>query len=140
MTTVLLPDAEQIVGDYLRAHADIAALGPRIVGTTPSSTDGPWVRITQLDAANEPGSRVEHLIGYPIQLDCYAGRDGGQEEASILVRTVRAVLHAMPDHAHDEAVVSRVTFTSCPRIPDQDFEPVRERYALTALVRMHAKP
>ena len=140
MTTPLVPDAEQIVGDYLRGHANIIALGSRIAGTTPTSTDRPWVRVTQLDAANEPGSRVEHLIGYPIQLDCYAGRDGGQEEASILVRTVRALLHAMPDHPHDEAVVTQVAIISCPRIPDQDLEPARERYALSALVRMHAKP
>lgn len=134
----LIPDAEKIVSRYLRVHPDVSTLGARIVGKSPDRRDTPWVRITQLDASNEPRSRVEHLISFLLQFDCYAGRDGGQPEASMLARTVRAALHAMPDARHEEAVVTQVTFTSMIRNPDLDIEPARERVILGAIVRIHA--
>lgn len=133
----MIPDAEAIIGTYLRTHTQVAALGARIVGQTPSDTIEPWVRLTQLDASNEPRSRPEHLIDYLIQCDCYAGRDGGQAQASLLARTVRAALDDMPSRSHTGAVVTRVKFTSMPRIPDTDYEPARERYILSGTVHMH---
>lgn len=134
----MIPYVEKIASDYLRDHPDVEALGARVVGKTPSSTSEPWVRVTQLDAANEPTSRPEHLIDYLIQFDCYAGSDGGQPEANLLTRTVRAALHDMPDADHDDAVVTDVRFTSMARIPDVEFEPARERFVLDATVYMHA--
>lgn len=143
MTPPMIPDAEAIITAHLKAHADVTALGARIVGRTPSATKAPWARLTQLDASNDTSSRAEHLVSYLLQLDCYAGDDAmdahdGQGEASLLARTVRAVLHAMPDQSHVGVVVTQVTFPSLLRLPDQDFEPAMERVVLTADVRMHA--
>jgi hypothetical protein len=140
----LLPDAEQVVGTYLREHPDLVALGANVAGRTPSSMARPWVRLTQLDAPKTVGSRPEHLIHFLLQLDAYAGdvamRDhSGQAEASLLARTVRAALVAMPDETFDTVVVTDATVVSMPRIPDTTSEPARERYVITAIVRMHAR-
>lgn len=133
----LIPDIEAITTAYLDAHPDVSV---RIVGTSPSSRTSPWVRVTQLDAPKEPASTPEHLIGYLVQLDCYAGVDGpaGQGPASLLARTVRSALLEMPDSSHDGAAVTAVRVISCPRVPDVDFEPARERYILTVQIFAHA--
>jgi hypothetical protein len=101
----------------------------------------PWVRVTQLDGTDIGG--LEHLIDYLVQLDCYAGKDAmddhvGQAEASLLARTVRAVLKAAKGQTIGDAVITNVGFQGMPRIPDPDFEPARERYVLTATIHLHA--
>jgi hypothetical protein len=78
-----------------------------------------------------------------IQLDCYAGgaameAHSGQSEASLLSRTVRAVLKEMEAETVGGAVVAGVRFVSNPRIPDEAFKPARERFARTVIVWMHA--
>jgi hypothetical protein len=141
-TLPLIPNAEAIVGDYLREHPDIVALDAHVAGTGPSDTKRPWVRVTQLDdpAVDEIS---DHLIEYMLQLDCYAGgaameAHSGQSEASLLSRTVRAVLKEMEAETVGGAVVAGVRFVSNPRIPDEAFKPARERFARTVIVWMHA--
>lgn len=136
----MIPDAEAIVGAFLRAQEPIAAIAARVVGTTPDDTSKPWVRVTQLNAGDDTGSDVEHLIGFLLQFDCYAGASGKQAQASLLARTVRAALKSMPDQDFDTVVVSRVRFTTNARLPDGDFEPARERFVIDAIVQMHPKP
>lgn len=137
MTLTLVPDAEKIVSGYLRTHTSITALGARIVGKTPSSTDEPWVRVTQLDDRALGAHRADSHHEFYLQFDCYAGQSGGQPEASTLSRTVRAALAEIQGATLD-AVVAGVDFRSHARIPDTDVdEPARERFVLTALVYMH---
>jgi hypothetical protein len=141
----LTPDAEAVVGAYLREHPDLVALGARVAGRTPSKMTQPWVRLTQLNAPKTAGSTPERLIHYLLQLDAYAGdvamsAHSGQAEASLLARTVRAALVAMPAETFDDVVVTDAVVHSMPRIPDPDAgEPARERFILTATVRMHAR-
>lgn len=137
----MIPDAEKIVGDYLRTDPAVVALGAKVAGQMADSR-GPWVKITQLDDTAVNGSRTDYLIEFMLQLDCYAGRDAtaaevGHREASLLSRTVRQALREMPDAQLNDAVVTGVEFVSNPRIPDTDFEPARERYARTVLIWMH---
>lgn len=140
MTERIIPDAEAIIGDYLRGHADLQALDARVAPRTPSSQTLPWVRVTQLDGRDV--TDVEHLIDHLMQFDCYAGKDAmddhaGQAEASLLARTVRAVLKAAKGQTLDGAVVTSVSFQGMPRIPDPDFEPARERFILIATIHLH---
>jgi len=142
MSEPLIPDGEALLAGYLRNHSDIEALEARVAGKTPSSQTQPWVRVTQLDADNEATSKPEWLVAYLFQIDCYAGEDSmeahtGQAEASVLSRTVRAALAAMPESDHDDAVVTSVRFTGHGRFPDPDYEPARERYILDATVHAH---
>jgi hypothetical protein len=138
----IIPDAEALIGAWLREHADLEALGARVAGRTPNSTTMPWIRVTQLDATPITRARTEHVIDYMIQLDCYAGKQAtddftGQAEASTLARTARAVLKALEGTVADGVTVSRVRFTTHLRAPDMDMEPARERYVLTAEILMH---
>lgn len=135
-----IPDAERIVGDYLRGHPDVMALDARVSSRLPTSFTRPWVRLTQLDATNVTGGPVEHLVLYYLQLDCYAGETASnpQLEASDLSRAVRAVLFALGGKVVAGTTVSQVAFTSHARIPDDSMEPARERYVLDTEIRMHA--
>lgn len=129
----MIPDVEKVLTTYLQPK--VTGLGAKVRGRTPSSTAAPWVRLSVLDA---PARDPDHLVGAMVQLDCYAGSDGGQEEASLLARTVRAALQSSTiAGTHDGAVVTGAALSSYLRNPDQVFEPARERYILTAMVWVH---
>lgn len=135
---VLIPDGEAALIGYLGEHPAVKALGAEVVSRTPDETAAPWVKVTQLDAPAVGNSRIDHLIAWWGAFDCYAGKDGDQETASTLVRTVRAALRELGDGADSEgAVVTGVKFESCPRLPDPDLDEM-ERYQLTATLWMHS--
>lgn len=132
MPTALVPNVEKVVADYLRETIDA-----RVVARTPDNQADSWVRLTMLDAS---AASQDHLIAFLVQLDCYAGRDGGQPEAMTLARDARASLRDMRDADPSdtgEVVVSEVRFVGMARIPDQEFTPDRERVILTARIWMH---
>jgi hypothetical protein len=135
----VIPDAPAIIASHLRTHPDVVALDARVAGKLPASFTKPWVKVTQLDATNVTGGQPEHLINFFLQFDCYAGADAdnAQEQASLVGRTIRAVLHDMIEQSIDGVVVTHVAFTSDGRIPDEAFTPARERVVLDAEVRMH---
>lgn len=129
----MIADIEKIVAGYLR---DAPELGSRVVGKTPSDLTDSWVRLTVINAPQDARSQADHLITFNLQLDCYAGSSGGQPEASLLARTVRELLIAIPG-TYEETVVSGARITSMARIPDTGLEPARERFILTATVWAH---
>lgn len=138
----VIPDAEALVGTWLREHDDIAAFDARVAGRTPDSRTRPWIRITQLDARPVQRARFEHAMDYTLQLDCYAGSTAmadftGQAEASLLGRTARAVLKALESTVADGVVVCRVRFSTHMRSPDTTVEPAIERVILVADILMH---
>lgn len=134
MTVRTIPDAERIVGAYLRAHADvIAAGGQRVVGRTPEDTAGPWTRLTLIDPT-DVGEGLEYLIDYLLQLDVYAPDTAKVWQIAL---TTRAALKALEGTTLAGTVVSRVRFPGMLRAPDDTFEPARERVILTASVRLH---
>ena len=139
MPAAITPDVEAIVGAYLRDAPAVAALvGTRVGGRTPKTTDEAWVRVTQYDDSPNPQSVALHHVIVHLQIDCYAGNDPstGQGEASLLARTVRSVLTDLPG-AHDEGVVSSVTFNGTQRAPDGVFTPARERFIVDVSVGVH---
>ena len=93
-----------------------------------------------LDARNATNGPVEHLVNYLIQADCYAGMEpqGAQGEASSLSFAVRAALQNLRGQTLDNATVTGVHTISHVHLPDQAFEPWRERYVLTVEVWAHA--
>lgn len=139
LTTVV--DVERLVSDYLRAHADIVALGARVVGDPPPGDlrGTPWVQVTELDAPQQ--GNPDHLVESMMQFDCYAGANGtamgGQPGANALARAVRAVLGTLPGQ-HALGVVTGVHVMGGPRNRDTDMEPARNRKILTAVIWTHA--
>lgn len=128
----MIPDAEKVISKHLRDETD-----ERVVGKTPENTDESWVRLTLLDDPAVDGARHEHLIEAFVQLDCYAGREGGQPEANLLSRAIRAGVVDMPNHEHEDVTVTGATARRR-RSPDPEFAPARERVIVTARVWMHA--
>lgn len=131
----MIPDIEKVLTTYLRPK--VSPLGATVRGRTPSNSAKGWVRLTVLDA---PGSYPDHLVDALVQLDCYASKEGGQEDASILARTVRQALIDLPNNEHADAVVTGCAIVGYLRNPDTFFEPARDRYILTATVWMHSVP
>jgi len=139
-----LLDAVAIIGDFLRDQTSVSDIvGERVSHKSPRDGDygEPWVRITQLDASNETGSRqVEHLVAYYLQLDLYAGAANRYAEAFDLAKAVRGALTGITKAALAEAVATDVGFASMPSVPDTDLKPARERVILDAEIFMHPKP
>jgi len=138
-------DMAAITCEYLRDYSGVAALvGERVATRSPApdDLDEPWVRVTPLDPENVTGtSRVEWLVSYYLQIDCYAGAENRfHEEAFDLARTVRAALVDMPGAFLEEAVVTDIGFASMPPRPDTDLTPARERFILDAEIYAHPKP
>lgn len=121
------------VADYLRGVPGV----PRVVHKTPENQSTAWVRLVQLDArsASQP---IDHLIRYLLQLDCYAGEEGGYPEARDLSNTVRTALKAMPG-THGDVVVTGAECVGHRFIPDPDFTPDRDRFALTFYLWAHER-
>lgn len=121
MSTTIL-DMVAIVGAYLRSQESVSALvGDRVSHRTPELLDKPWVRLTQLDARNETGTReVEHLVSYYLQVDAYAGEANRYAEAVDVAIAVRAALVLLQRAQLEGAVVTDVGFLSMPSDPDPD--------------------
>lgn len=129
---------EKLVAEYLRDDNAVAALvGRRIVGKTPDSLSEPWVRLTMLDDPQDPDSAHDHLREFYLQLDCYAGATGGQPEAYSLKEAVRVAIVAIDQADHEGATVTEGRVRGAARIPDDDIEPARERFIVTATVKAH---
>lgn len=140
----MIPDAEKLVGDYLRQHPDVQALDTRILGQTPSDDSTSWVRLTQINAPFADRGVPGRLVEWYGQFDCYAGRagiDGSQQkEAALLARTIHGALAELQgqNYTTDAGVVSGANPNLGLRHPDPDFEPARERFICTATIWMHA--
>lgn len=137
----VIPDAEVLIGGWLRTHPDIMDLDARVAPRTPDSTSKPWIRVTVIDDGDSTVGH-DHLIEYMVQLDCYAGNEAmaaytAQAEASLLYRTARAVLKSKKGTRSDGVVVTSVECRGA-RVPDTSVEPARERFLATATVMAHA--
>lgn len=139
----MILNAEALIGKYLRELPALKALKVRVLGETPPEADQekPWIRLTLIDPQNATGiNRVERLVSYYLQLDCYAGATGGQSEAFAVATAARSALVGLPDaDPFAEAVVTDADPLSMPRIPDTDFAATRQRYVLDIEVWMHPR-
>ena len=127
----MIADAEKIIGAYLRTET-----AQRVVGTTPSSIEDPWIRLTLIDDESVDGGVVNHSMANYFQIDCFAGRNGTQATARSLAVQVRNLLA----DAHLETLSGGVVSGAETRMshqPDTQQEPQMECYVVTATVWMH---
>lgn len=120
------PRMMKLVADHLRATTNL-----RVTAKTPDDTGHSWIRLTQLGAPQEPQSTTDTVVGYYMQMDCYASEFGGQPEAETMQAQVCAAIIAI-DQSVTEATAGRVqgSFYN----PDDDFTPARERFIVTATI------
>jgi len=134
----MLPDIEVVVVAHLRNISAVTDLTTRIGTRTPGNLAGQFAKVTLIDDDQAPNSPALHLVRALVQIDCYgsSNRDSAHAEASLLARTIREAVHAMPAATHTGAVVTAARARSR-RLPDTDLEPARERYVLTCDITLH---
>lgn len=127
-------DIEALLTTYLKAET-----GERIVGETPAAIDEPWVKLTLLDVLDRTRP-TDHLLRYPVQLDCYAGTPGptGQGEAFDIASAIRGFLLDMKGETFSDCVVTNVEVRGPRRIVDTALTPPRQRYILEAEIDVHS--
>lgn len=134
----MILDGLSLTIGYLRSKLTDADVRPEI----PADPTKPTVKVLQLDAEDRTEG-TDHLIAFRLQFDCYAkslGPSPGLAEASLLTRKVRAALLEMPKASLTGARVTAVTFGVCPQLPDDAWEPPRQRFSLEATVYAHVLP
>lgn len=142
MPTIVLPSIEAIVIAYIHARTEVTDLVPadRIRTRTPADTGSPWIRIDTAPGRTPP-SRARWFAARRLTINAWGG-DGDQAAAQIdantAIRTCEAVLAEADRYTHDGAVITATTFVNDPwRLPDQDFDPARERYLFDLVVYIH---
>ena len=131
MAVRLLPDVEILAVAHLKASADIVALVGTRVGTELYSGTEPAIWLSLV--TGEERFR-NHLAAPMLDIRSYGGN---KLQASVLARTVYAVMHNMPG-VHAQGVVTAVRCLSMHSWnPDDGFTPPRARYISTFEVTLH---
>ena len=142
MPLLVLVDVEQLVRDYLRADADVTALGGDIGYEDPTPGGGaempvkprwPFVNFY----------RVGGVPGYPqwldqavLQFDAWAL---SKPAAHLAAATVSAAL-AQIEGAHPLGVVTAVTpVLGLQWLPDRTMKPARPRYLFSTRISVHPR-
>ncbi len=139
MSTPEIPFMEKVVVDFLTGRSPIEAIVADRIGTkTPRTLDKPWVRVSLLDDPPVPGSTADYLIASYFQVDCFAGKDGGQILAGSLARAVRSSFGDIAAVAHEGAVVTGAKVHGSRPLPDTDLDETIDRYIVTVTIWAHA--
>jgi hypothetical protein len=133
----VIVEAEKVIGKWLRSQQDTRVVHEPPPGNNRATA---WVYLFQLNATDSARGGVDHFITALMQLDCYAGKDGGVPEALALGVEIRAALKALEGEVYEGAVVTHVEIVGHRRLPDTSLEPARQRVILTAAIRMHPTP
>jgi hypothetical protein len=130
---------EKILRDYLVEAEGVAEIvGTRVATKTPDTLKEPWIRLSIIDDPPAGRSSVDHFIEFYVQAECYAGKDGTQSKASLLARTVRALIAEMGRHDHEGAVVTGTKIRSSRSLRDDSLQPAMDRYVVTASIWAHS--
>lgn len=137
MSTLLMPDVELLVFEYLRDHPDVDAIANgRVYRVTPANVGmEPFVRVHQFDSDNLVPN-LQHFDAAFLQIDSYAGP---QATASLLGRTVRAALQDLPG-TYTGAVVTGAKTEGWRYQPDTTFDTARARFIVDLTVWVHPVP
>ena len=132
MTTVLLPDAEKLVVDYLLAAADLDSyLSDRIYTAIPNDPTWPLARVTLLDTQV---SYPRHIADTLLQVDVYGGSKKTARDAA---DTIAGLLAEPVVGTHTLGTVSWASTTGPRWLPDAGYTPARARYVVEATLTIH---
>ena len=126
----LLPEAEAILGDFLRTHEALVPLhggrvGTRLLPARDGQAEFPAVRLTLV--ASSVNHRWEDRVR--VQVECWAEE---QEEASTLSRTALAALSDLPGEYESGTVTGYEVAMG--RMWSPDYESGRARYLFDVLM------
>lgn len=133
MALRLLPDAELLVVNRLRATAEVTALvGTRVYTQIPATPTYPLIRVTRIGGV--PAIR-QHLDVARIQIDAWGAT---QYQARTVAATAQAAIHAATG-THATGVVSNVEDDlGLTWSPDPDTD--QPRYVFAVAISIHPTP
>ena len=135
----MIPSAEEVITELLKADDAVAAITTRIRPKTPKTLDEPWVRLTLLDDPPTDGGITNHHIEAYVDLECFAGEAGNQSTADNLSRAVIDALWTGHQQDLESGVITGPARWRRSRRPDQQHEPAMERYVVSATVWIRSK-
>jgi Protein of unknown function (DUF3168) len=136
--SVLIPETDVLVRDYLLSSPAIAEIvGERIFTKPPGALGRPWIRVSVYDEPPTGKSTADYHIAARVDLHCYAGTEGGADEASRLGRLVRAWMSAMDNDGQKSAVVSGAKVEGGRPLLDDSLDPPIDRYLVHVVVWAH---
>jgi hypothetical protein len=137
MTTVLLPDTEQLVINALLGMAELSSLGGRIYGVTPKNRTFPLARVSRFGGDPLWGGEPYWVDSVMLQFDIWA--NSGFVEAYSLAEQMRSCVATLTG-AWPEGVVVSARVTALVATSDPDFDPPKPRYRFTATLLTHPRP
>jgi hypothetical protein len=135
MTTILLPDTEQLVINALLSMTELSALGGRIYNITPKQRTFPLARVARFGGDPLSGSQPYWLDQPTLQFDVWA--QGGFVEAFTIAEQMRACVSQLLPGVWPEGIVAMARTTGLVSTGDTDFDPPKPRYRFTATLLVH---
>lgn len=137
---VLLPDAEQLVSNFLQAQDEIQAIAGtdpvRVYTVIPAKSVFPLMRITRY--GGQPASAYPLWVDKPqLQLEAFGGP---KATAHDLLATAVATITARLPGTTDLGVVDHLLFGQFRYLPDDTFTPPKPRYLTTCTITLHPLP
>lgn len=129
----VMPDVVKLLVGFYREQYEMTALLPatQIRGQSGDDPTFPLVRITRIsDTAFVAEPPI--LDQVVVQIDCWGGNN---RQAERIAATAKATLAMRgPGYGNDEGWITKVVTQGMGNLPDEDYEPVRERYVLQMAV------
>jgi hypothetical protein len=147
---LLIPDAEQLVSNYLRATAEVYDLvgvdgdgNKRIYTVIPNDPTFPLVKVVRIGGGPTTSRPLYHDRAL-LQIDAYGGNKKFAHTLSAMVLAALADAAFVGVHETDDeplGVVSGVEFGAVQRWhPDPDYSPAKPRYLSDLAVHTHPVP
>lgn len=133
---LVMPDTVAMLVTFCRAQSEIVALvaaPTSIRGKLDQGVPFPAVKVTRI--ASEPQTLKPLLLeNVRMQFDCYGGNNRQAERLAQAIRS--SLMERATGYANSEGIITRVEPSNLQDLPDESFEPTRERYILEMLVRV----
>jgi hypothetical protein len=132
----LLPDAERVVANFLRAQPRMQALVADRIYTAFPAQAGPGPLLLVQRIGGEPPLSMPLVVdGAVLQLDAYGGP---KATAYALAATARACLCQLEGQVMPEGAVGAVRFGALRWFPDDTYDQPRPRYLVEVTVTVVA--
>lgn len=134
---IVVPDAERLVVNYLREHAEVQPfVGDGIYTVFPAQRGSGELFVIVQRVGGVPRISIPLVFdNAELQFDCYGGP---KATTQALAATVRAALSELSGQVRPEGVCSGVTHGALRWLPDETFNPPRPRYICDAVVTVKA--
>jgi len=131
----LTPNVEALVSAFLRDQPELVdLLDDRCYTVIPKNAEYPLARVTVL--LDQPaGGEPLWLVAATVQIEAFGGT---KAQAHEIANTARAAISQRLTGVHAEGVVTGVSSGALLDLPDDEFEPAKQRWLFTSTIYAHA--